>query len=76
MSERGNVQVDDLELALEVCLVEVAMRADAGVVHQRDDAVIDGPHARREMLTIETPREIRREYVADDAVALAERTAE
>jgi hypothetical protein len=28
------------------------------------------------MLTIESPREIRREHVAHDAVALAERTAE
>ena len=41
-----------------------------------DDAVVDGAHARREMLAIETSREIRGEHVADDAVALAERAAE
>src|SRR3569832_467795 len=76
MRQRDDVQVDDLELTFEVGLVEVTMRFYSGVVHQRDDAVIDGSHARGEMLTIESPRKIRREYVAHDAVALAERTAE
>ena len=76
MRQRGDVQIDDLELALEIRLVKVAVCADAGVVHERDDAVVDRSQARGEMLAIESSREIRRECIAHDAVPIAERASE
>src|SRR4029434_8266885 len=76
MRQRRDVEVDDLELAVEIRFVKVAVRADTGVVHERDNTVVDGPQSGREMLAVEPSCEIRWERGTGDAVPIGERSAE
>src|SRR5918993_351906 len=76
MRERRDVHLDDVELTLQVRVVEVAVCADAGVVHKRRDAVIDAAQPCGEMLTLESAREVRGERIAGNSVPIPERARE
>jgi len=74
MCQCRDVEVDDLELAVEIRLVEVPVRADARVVHERMNPLVQRPDSRGEMLAIEPAREIRGKRVTRHAIALAQRS--
>src|SRR5512147_512976 len=76
MRQRGNVHLDDLELALEIRFMEVAVRPEAGVVHERDDSLIDRAEPRREMLSLQAATEVGCEGLTHDSVPLAQRPRE
>src|SRR5688572_593098 len=76
MRERRDVHLDDLELAVQVRVAEITVRADAGVVHERRDAVVDAAQPCGEMLALESPGEIDGERIAGDSVPIPERPRE